>query len=83
MTQQRGARPPPVADRGARFRPAPPRVRRLRVVGVVVGGMTIASVVVVVVLWLVQGNVRDFGTDGAGQPPGSAGSPGWLRRICC
>jgi len=64
VTQQRGARPPPVADRGARFRPAPPRVRRLRVVGVVVGGMTIASVVVVVVLWLVQGSVRDFGTDG-------------------
>ena len=26
--------------------------------------MTIASVVVVVVLWLVQGSVRDFGTDG-------------------
>ena len=53
-----------MADRGAPFRPAPPRVRRLRVVGVVVGAMTIASVVVVVVLWLVQGNVRDFGTDG-------------------
>ena len=64
MTQQRGASHRPVADRGTPFRPAPPRVRRLRVVGVVVGAMTIASVVVVVVLWLVQGSVRDSGTDG-------------------
>ena len=64
VTQQRGASHRPVADRGASFRPAPPRVRRLRVVGVVVGAMTIASVVVVIVLWLVQGNVRAFGTDG-------------------
>src|SRR5664279_1489804 len=44
VTQQRGASHRPVADRDAPFRPAPPRVRRLRVVGVVVGAMTIASV---------------------------------------
>jgi predicted ferric reductase len=64
VTQQRGARPLRAVRRGAPFRPAPPRVRRLWIVGDVVGAMTIASIVVVIVLWLVHGNVRDFGTDG-------------------
>src|SRR5450631_2989236 len=65
VTQQRGARPLRAVRRGAPFRPAPPRVRRLWIVGDVVGAMTIASIVVVIVLWLVHGNVRDFGTDRA------------------
>lgn len=40
------------------------RARRLRTVGDVVGTLTITSVVVVVMLWLGNGNVGDFGTPG-------------------
>jgi predicted ferric reductase len=58
-------RPPTRRRRAATpFRPWPRRIRRLRTVGDITGTLTIASLVVVVVLWLQAGNIRDFGVLG-------------------
>ena len=57
-------RPPVAARREVPFRPTPPRIRRLRTIGDVVGTLTIASIVIVVMLWINSGNLRDFGVAG-------------------
>lgn len=48
----------------APFRPTGRRIRRLRTIGDVVGTLTIASVVIVLILWLKAGNVAEFGVTG-------------------
>jgi predicted ferric reductase len=66
-TQTHRRTAPPASSRRSATRPfrrTPRRVRRLRTIGDITGALTIASLVVVGMLWLQAGNVQNFGAAG-------------------